>query len=286
MERPVIVVHGGAGTYGAGQHPTYVAACRRAAIAAWDVLVGGGSALDAVETAVRSLEDDPTVDAGRGSYFNRLGVAQMDAIIMDGRSLNFGAVAAVEGVLHPISLARAVMERSEHSFIVGRGAEEFARSLGIAFAAPGELLGKAGEPDAPGAPTDTVGAVALDLNGDFAVATSTGGIADKWPGRVGDSPLVGCGGYADNLTGAASATGVGEMLMRIVTTKTACDMLGCGMSAQDAAAAVIRLLAERTGGEGGIILIDREGRVGVAHNSRDMAHAYISGDRELVVLPR
>jgi len=226
------------------------------------------------------------VDAGRGSYFNRLGVAQMDAIIMDGRSLNFGAVAAVEGVLHPISLARAVMERSEHSFIVGRGAEEFARSLGIAFAAPGELLGKAGEPDAPGAPTDTVGAVALDLNGDFAVATSTGGIADKWPGRVGDSPLVGCGGYADNLTGAASATGVGEMLMRIVTTKTACDMLGCGMSAQDAAAAVIRLLAERTGGEGGIILIDREGRVGVAHNSRDMAHAYISGDRELVVLPR
>ena len=283
MKRPVIVVHGGAWLVPQGQEVAFRSGCRAAAQAGWQILQAGGTALDAVEAAVRVLEDDPTYVAGRGSYFNQDGELELDAIIMDGHTLNLGAVAAVQRVRHPISLARKVLEHEKHSFVVGRGATCFAQQVGIPLCDPAELLGRYEADDAEVwhppemQGCDTVGAVALDLVGNLAVATSTGGLADKMPGRVGDSPLVGCGAYADNELGAAAATGWGERLMRIVISKTACDRL-MTLPAQQAADDVIRLLERRVGGYGGVILIDREGRVGLAHNTPHMAYAYITPD--------
>lgn len=276
MTRPVLVVHGGAGFFPEEQHAASLAGCRTAALAGWQCLLSGASALDAVEAAVRVLEDDPHFDAGRGSFFNREGVVQMDAIVMDGRTLDLGAVAAVERIRHPVTLARWVMERSPHNVIVGPGAMAFAESEGMPLCDPSELSGTYAYDD-PRAqrPSDTVGAVALDMHGNFAVATSTGGMPNKWPGRVGDSPLVGSGAYADNLSGAASATGDGEKLMRIVISKTACDLLQAGRNAQDVAGEVLRLLSARTGGLGGVIIVDRWGRVGLAHTTPHMPHAYL-----------
>jgi L-asparaginase / beta-aspartyl-peptidase len=287
---PAIIVHGGAWFIPEAEQNEHIAGCREAAATGWACLQGGGSALDAVEAAVRILEDNPIYDAGRGSYLNQAGHVQLDAIIMDGQSLDFGAVAAVERIRHPISLARLVMQHSPHRFVVGSGAESLAQSLGVALCDPAELLGR---PDTGGwAPPnasltgqrlgDTVGAVALDAAGHLAVATSTGGTPDKWPGRVGDSPLVGCGAYADDLLGAAAATGAGESLMRIVTSKTAVDFLAAGHSAQQAAEATMARLWSRVQGYGGVILVDREGRVGLAHNTPNLAYAYITGDGEMV----
>ncbi len=276
MNRPVILVHGGAWTYQTGTHQAHVDGCRQAALAGWQVLESGGSALDAVEAAVRVMEDDVAFDAGRGSNFNQIGDIEMDAIIMDGKSLDFGAVAAVQCVRNPISLARQVLTRSQHSLFVGSGATRFAQDIGFPMCDPDDLMGTF-EPESPVfMPTDTVGAVALDYDGNLAVATSTGGTAGKRPGRVGDSPIIGSGAYADNASAAASATGWGEKLMRIVTSKTACDYVAQGKSAQQAADQVIAYLADRVGGYGGIILIDYAGRVGISHNTQDMAYAYVT----------
>jgi beta-aspartyl-peptidase (threonine type) len=276
VQRPVIVVHGGAWFIPESHRDAFIGGCRRAALAGWARLEAGASAIDAVEAAVRVLEDDPTFNAGRGSHFNRLGEVQTDAIVMDGRTLNLGAVAAVRRVMNPVNLARLVMEHSDHNFIVGQGAQDFAREMSVPLCEPASMLGT---PSIEGwslpMAADTVGAVALDVDGNVAAADSTGGTADKWPGRVGDSPLVGSGVYADNLSGAAAATGHGEMLMRVVISKTACDQLAAGKSPQEAADAVIRLLHERVGGYGGIILVDRKGRVGLAHNTPNMSYAYV-----------
>lgn len=283
MQRPVIVVHGGAWFIPEGGRLAFIGGCRRAALAGWSRLDAGASALDAVEAAVRVLEDDPTFNAGRGSHFNRVGDVEMDAIVMDGRTLDLGAVAAVQRVLHPVSLARLVLERSEHNFIVGQGAQAFAREMGVSLCEPVALMGTSGiEGWSPLAAADTVGAVALDMAGNLAAADSTGGTAGKWPGRVGDSPLVGSGVYADNASGAAAATGHGEALMRIVISKTACDQIAAGQPAQGAANSVIRQLYERVGGYGGIILVDREGRIGLAHNTPNMAYAYVVPGQEVV----
>ncbi|MBN2005916.1 MAG: isoaspartyl peptidase/L-asparaginase [Anaerolineae bacterium] len=283
LRRPVLVIHGGAGFFPEAQHEACVAGCREAALAGWERLLSGASALDAVEAAVRVLEDDAHFDAGRGSFFNRESVVQMDAIVMEGRTLNLGAVAAVERIRHPVTLARWVMERSPHNVIVGPGAMAFAESQGMPLCDPSELLGTyaPGDPRAQ-RPSDTVGAVALDVHGDVAVATSTGGMSNKWPGRVGDSPLVGSGAYADNLSGAASATGDGEKLMRIVISKTACDHLQTGRDPQETAEEVLRLLAARTGGRGGVILVDHRGQVGLAHTTPHMPYAYLMPDQEIV----
>jgi beta-aspartyl-peptidase (threonine type) len=236
-----------------------------------------------VEVAVRVLEDDPVFDAGCGSYLNSAGDIQMDAIIMDGQTLDFGAIAAVRDVAHPVTLARYVMERCDHRLIVGEGAETLARSYGVEPASPDQLWGREDPggwvPPSQGRHSamrfgDTVGAIALDGKGNVAVATSTGGTPNKWPGRVGDSPLIGCGAYADNKIGAAAATGSGEALMRIVTSKTACELMAGGLTAQDAADAVLRQLWDRVRGYGGVILVDRTGGVGLAHNTPHMAYAY------------
>lgn len=278
-----LVVHGGAWYIPPRLEEAFREGCRRAAQTGRDILQAGGAALDAVEAAVRVLEEDPTFNAGRGIYYNQAGELELDAIIMDGRTLRFGAVAAVQRVLHPITLARLVLERSPHHMLVARGAERFAQEQGLTLCDPAELLGKVDDPNSdeywspPKAPGgDTVGAVALDVAGNVAVATSTGGTPAKFPGRVGDSPLVGCGAYADNTCGAAGTTGWGEPLMRIVASKTACEFLRQGMEAQQAAEALIALLEQRVGGYGGIIIVDRAGRIGLAHNTPHMAYAYVS----------
>ncbi|GIK58966.1 MAG: peptidase T [Chloroflexota bacterium] len=286
MGKPVIVVHGGAGAWdlASAQLVTAMDACREAAQAGQRVLLAGGSALDAVETAVRILEDCPVLDSGRGSYPNRDGEIEVDALIMDGRTLNLGAVAAVQRVRYPTSLARRVMTDTPHHLLVGAGAEAFADSIGFPRSELAELWVEEMAAQSQPAPTsDTVGAVALDANGNLAAATSTGGTRYKMPGRVGDSPLVGAGGYADNRTAAVSATGHGESLMKVLTSKQVCDLVAMGFSAQLAGETAVRLLTERTGGEGGLIAIDYLGQLGVAFNTTAMPYAQAVGEGEVVV---
>lgn len=280
-----LIVHGGAGDIPVETHEAHVEGCRRAADAGWAVLARGGSALEAVEAAVRVMEDDPAFDAGYGSFLNAAAEVELDAIIMDGRDLNFGAVAAVQRVRHPITLARLVMTESEHAMLTGAGAEAFAREQGLPLCLPEELVAESALKHwqaAATAPSGTVGAVALDADGNLAAATSTGGTFNKHPGRVGDSPLVGCGAYADNRTGAVSATGMGEALMKVVISKAACDLLAQGMTAQEAADAAIVLLAERTTGQGGLIVLDWLGRVGIAHNTPYIAHAAVTAGGKVI----
>ncbi len=296
---PVLVVHGGAYDIPLETHEAHMAGCRDGAEAGWAVLTSGGSALAAVEAAVRILEDNPTFDAGRGSFLNAVAQVELDAIIMDGRDLNLGAVAAVQHVAHPVTLARLVLTESEHAMLAGAGAEMFAREQNLPICTPEDLLtGRelerwkaahaTGKPQtwepwgAQPRPSDTVGAVALDADGNLAAATSTGGTFNKHPGRVGDSPLVGCGAYADNRSGAVSATGEGEALMKVVISKLVCDLIAQGMNAQEATQTAIRILSERTSGEGGVIALDRLGRVGIAHNTSYIAHAYVTSSGEIV----
>jgi beta-aspartyl-peptidase (threonine type) len=301
VHSPTILVHGGAYDIPTETHQAHIEGCRRAAEAGWAVLARDGTALEAVETAVRVLEDNPTFDAGCGSFLNAAAEVELDAIIIDGRDLDLGAVAAVQRVRHPVTLARLVMTQSEHAMLVGPGAEAFARQQGLPICPPEELLvGRELErwhnAQAGGSPqdwepfgitpSDTVGAVAFDANGNLAAATSTGGTFNKLPGRVGDSPLVGSGAYADNRTGAVSATGLGEALMKVVISKTACDFIDRGMTAQEAADAAIGVLAERTVGEGGLIVVDRLGGVGVAHNTPYIAHAFIAADGKVTTAIR
>ncbi|GAB4413365.1 MAG: isoaspartyl peptidase/L-asparaginase family protein [Anaerolineae bacterium] len=290
---PRIIVHGGAWKIAEETHADHVAGVRAAAQSGWEILAAGGSALDAVEQAVVIMEDDPTFDAGVGSVLNRAGDIEMDAILMDGRTLKLGAVAAVRGITNPIRLARLIFDDTDHSLLVGDGARRFAEAKGMRLCAQAELtvpreierfrrlqqmpdyhLSYEFAPD----PQGTVGAVAIDAEGHVAAATSTGGAAYKLPGRVGDSPLVGSGAYADDLTGAASATGHGESIMRVVLCKTATDAIGRGMSAQQAAEFAIKTLFERVGGYGGVIVADRHGRVGFAYNTPHMAVAWVEPD--------
>jgi beta-aspartyl-peptidase (threonine type) len=297
---PIIVVHGGAGAWNlkSERMEEAIEACETAARAAQAILMAGGSALDAVEKATNILEDAPCLDSGTGSYLNSAGEIEMDALIMDGATLNLGAVAAVQRVRYPISLARRVMEECEHNFFVGVGAERFADSIGFPRCLPEDLLvGEEKErylalkerPDyetvevftEPGSMGDTVGAVALDGFGNLAAATSTGGTRKKMPGRVGDSPLVGSGGYADNWSAAVSATGYGEALMKVLISKQVCDFVAAGLSAQKACQAALQLLEERVEGVGGLIAIDNRYHVGVAFNTAAMPHAVAVGAGEI-----
>ena len=289
---PALIVHGGAWDIPEHLQQDSIEGCRKATRRGWEVLTLGGSAVDAVEAAVRVLEDDPTFDAGQGAVLNCAGAIELDAIIMDGSDLNLGAVIGVQRVRNPVTLARVVMTESEHAILAGEGAEAFAKRSGLdlvpnsGFAVEREKQrwqakraeGQPREDLSKGHPGDTVGAVALDLSGHLAVATSTGGTFYKHPGRVGDSPLVGCGAYADDWSGAVSATGRGESLMRVVISKSVCDLMYRGMTAQEAADAGIGLLARRTPGQGGLIVLGKRGDIGIAHNTPYLAHAYVKGD--------
>jgi beta-aspartyl-peptidase (threonine type) len=265
---------------------------RNALAAGWRVLQAGGAALDAVEEAVVVMEDDETFDAGRGSFLNRDGKVQMDALIMDGTTLRAGGVGCVERVRNPVRAARKILSESPHVYFVGEGAERFAAEHGVALCANEELIipreverlreyqleaaERGSEEDgkdlfAPSISHDTVGAVALDAMGNLAAGTSTGGTLNKAPGRVGDSSLIGCGCYADNLSAAVSLTGWGEPIMKLVLGKWAVDRVAAGAAPQEAAGAAIDYLFERLGGHGGIILMGPDGELGIAHNTPRMA---------------
>ena len=269
--------------------------------AGYAVLRRGGSAVEAVEAAVVVMEDDDTFDAGRGSFLTRDGRVQLDALLMNGANLRTGGVACVEKLPNPIKAARLVLEESPHVYFVGVGAERFALAHGMKlcdnmdlvipreqkrlFAAQqAELKGLADETFSGTAAQqalqshDTVGAVALDVHGHIAAGTSTGGTLNKMPGRVGDSSLIGCGCYADNLSAAVSLTGWGEPIMKLVLGKWAVDRVASGSSPQQSAEAAIAYLYERLGGYGGVILLGPDGRVGLAHNTPRMAWGLATGE--------
>lgn len=285
---PVLLIHGGAWDIPSGQLEAHTRGVMRAAQAGYELLREQVSALDAVEAAVTVLEDDETFDAGRGSFLTSDGRVQLDALLMDGATLRAGAVACVERLRNPIQAARLVLERSPHVYLVGAGAEEFAHRQGLPLIDNRELIidrerdrlktaqakAKAGIEDQTftGNHHDTVGAVALDAQGNLAAATSTGGTLNKTPGRVGDSSVIGCGGYADNRSAAASLTGWGEPIMKLVLGKWAVDrvpLLGPAQAAEDA----IAYLHARLQGHGGMILLGPDGRYGIAHNTPRMAWA-------------
>ncbi len=313
-----LIVHGGAWDIPDDEVDEHQAGCRAALEAGWHVLDRGGAALDAVESAVRVLEDAPIFDAGVGSVLNRDGDVELDAAIMDGPTLRSGAVAAVRRLRNPITLARQVLE-SQVILLVGQGAERFAESAGLPLCDPADLIlgrerlrwqellkqenvqtqdafgGKQADaktsnlPFAPSPglplshPSDTVGCVALDRAGRLAAGTSTGGTANKLPGRVGDSPLIGAGLYADNQTGGCSTTGWGESIMKVLLAKTATDLIGAGHDPMAAARQAIDILARRVGGLGGCILLDSAGQIGFAFNTPRMAYAYRTEDGTIVV---
>ncbi len=280
-----ILVHGGAGAIAPDDEPPACrSGCLAAARAGYAVLKRGGSALDAVEAAVVALEDDPTFNSGTGSCLNVEGDVEMDASIMSGQTLSAGAVAAIQAVKNPIRVARLVAERSPHVLFAGEGARRFAREQAIPSCAPAELVTdrsltrwrnekELGWPRKPG----TVGAVAIDVRGHVAAGTSTGGISGKLVGRIGDSPLIGSGTYADDHLGAASCTGAGEAIIKIVMAKHACDRMGQGDDAMAAAKSAIAQL-DRVQGEGGIIVLDPKGRLGWAFNAARMSRAGIGAD--------
>lgn len=291
-----LIVHGGSGDIPDADVEPHRRGVAVAAHVGWEVLLKGGSALDAVEAAIVVMEDDPAFDAGTGSVLNRAGEIEMDASIMDGATLDAGAVAGVQRVKNPIRLARRVME-SEVTFLIARGAEQFAQQVGIplsenaALRTPEQIANWQeclANPPAPAqarfvSPQGTVGCVAVDRDGKIAAGTSTGGMTFKRVGRVGDSPLIGAGVYADHLLGGASATGWGEAITRVVLSKVAVDALAGGREPSEAARAAIERLATRVGGTGGVILADTAGRVGHWYNTSRMARAYIAEGMETVI---
>lgn len=285
--KPAIIVHGGATTISETDAKAYKSGCFKAVQAGWGVLNEGGTALQAVEAAVRILEADDTFNAGYGSVLNRVGAVEMDAAIMDGSTLNAGAVGALQGVRYPIEVARLVLE-SDTVFLVGKGAHCFAESQGAALCEPQAMISPkqhrkwiesqkwTKESDAANhkAGCDTVGCVALDINGHLAAGTSTGGLAQKMPGRIGDAPLVGSGLYADNDLGACSLTGDGEKILRMVMAKTALDLLRNNLCPHQAAQRALEMMSKRVSGEAGCIILDTTGRIGWGHTAPNMACAY------------
>lgn len=291
--KPSLIVHGGAWQIPEEAADACRAGCRNALESGWSILSRGESAEHAVEAAIVVLENDPVFDAGTGSHLNLDGFAELDAIIMNGATLKSGAVACVRRIKNPILVARRVMDQSNHSMFVSEGAEQFAAEHGIPLCDPSDLVvprekaawelcrsGKhaSAHHDHQGG---TVGAVALDSRGHLVAATSTGGTCCKQTGRVGDSPLIGCGCYADEQAGGISCTGWGEAIMKIVMAKAAADMLRDeGASAQAVAGACIRLLAERAHGTGGLILLDRAGTPAAAFNTPHMAWGCVTPNRD------
>lgn len=271
-----IIVHGGAGAIDPASMPARLAGCRAAAATGYAVLKSNGRALDAVQAAVVELEDNPLFNAGLGSTLNREGRVETDAAIMDGATLRAGAVAAVSGIRNPVKLARTVMEASPHVLLMGEGAYRFAKERGIELCNPGELVVPAQRAHWE-KEHGTVGAVALDAQGHLAAATSTGGVFDKLPGRVGDSPLIGCGTYADGHA-AVSCTGLGEDIMRTTLARHAAYLCAQGMEVTAAARAALAYFREKTRGEAGLILMDGGGHAGFARNSVHMPVCAMSGD--------
>jgi len=298
---PVLVVHGGAWDIPDDMVEAHLNGVRNASAAGWRVLEAGGSALDAVEEAVVVLEDDETFDAGRGSFLNRDGKVQLDAFIMDGSTLRGGGVGCVERLRNPVRAARKILSDSPHVYFVAEGAERFAAEHGIALCRNEDLIiprevERLREYQAQQSTSgndlfapeishdilshDTVGAVALDRDGNIAASTSTGGTLNKAPGRLGDSSLIGCGCYADNLSAAASTTGWGEPIMKLVLAKWTADRISAGNLPEWSAQEAMNYLEQRVNGHGGIIVLNPEGHIGIAHNTPRMAWAYKTVKKE------
>jgi beta-aspartyl-peptidase (threonine type) len=285
-----LIVHGGASEVPPEEQPAYERGCLAAAEAGWAVLRNGGAALDAVIAAIRIMEDDPTFNAGCGSVLNADGRVQMDAGLMEGTESLAGGVGAIEGVRNPILVARKVLD-SMPAMVVGADARRFAAERGIPLCDPDEMITpkqrqkweKAKQQSSASKKMDTVGCVAMDSQGRIAAGASTGGLSMKVPGRVGDSPQIGCGIYAENGLGGCSVTGDGDAIARVVFAKTACDLIRPDRAAEEAARQAVDYFQSRVAGEAGCILIDGAGRTGWAHNSAHMPVAYL---REDVDAPR
>jgi L-asparaginase / beta-aspartyl-peptidase len=265
---PCLVVHGGAGAPPAAERPERQEAVERALDAGWKEMRLG--ALEAVLAAVRRLEDEPSLNAAVGACLNRDGEIELDAGLMEGTELRVGAVGAVKDVRHPVDLAHAVMNDGQHVLLCGEGASRFARERGVETCDPvlfitDRQLRNWWEG------SDTVGAVAMDDRGRTAVAVSTGGTYRKWPGRLGDSPLVGAGFYAEDGMGVACGTGIGEGFMRLCLCHLAVVEMGHGMPSTEVAERAVQHLARRVGGSGGLIMIDSSGRPAASWNSQFMA---------------
>src|SRR3984893_15238715 len=287
-----LAVHGGAGTLrrdeaARSRAPSYHQGLRRALGVGRDILAAGGSALDAATQAVVALEDDPLFNAGRGSVFTVAGTQEMDASVMDGRDRRAGAVAGILGPRNPILAARAVMDRSHHWLMVGEGALAFCREQRVAFAEPGyfhsdqrwrELQAALAERPPAAAPARPVGSSTRDRADTLAAATSTGGMTGKPPGRVGDSPIIGAGTYADNATCAVSATGHGEFFIRYgAAFEIAARLRYGGQSLRQAASAVVEGLG-KVGGRGGVVAVGRDGTVALPFNCAGMYRGYVQDD--------
>ena len=302
--RFVLVVHGGAGiiarsTMTAGMERDYRAGIEAALRAGQAILAAQGSSLDAVVAAVSAFEDDPLFNAGRGAVFTADGTNELDAAVMDGASLNAGAVTLVTTVRHPVQLARLVMEKTQHVLLAAHGAEALARKHGLEIVDPAffytdtrfRALQRMRQETARGHSRNlteadkhgTVGAVALDSAGNLAAATSTGGRNNKLAGRVGDSPIIGAGTYANNATAAVSGTGEGEYFMRALAAHSVCALMQHkGFSVAQAAEHVMRHIVA-LGGSGGLIALDREGHVAMPFSTQGMYRGYVESDREPVV---
>ena len=283
-----LLVHGGAGYLAPERVPAHVEGCRAAAEAGAAVLRAGGTALDAVEHAVCVLESDPLFNAGTGACLNSDGTLELDAAIMDGAALRAGAVCALPPFEHPIAIARAALEDGRHVLYAAEGAARFAVERGFVRAPPGAMITDTARAQSAAAraagdslwlsPGGTVGAVARDASGTVAAATSTGGLVNKRPGRVGDSPILGAGTHADNDAGACSATGHGEAAMRLGLARAATEALRGRAHPEDAARLAIGTLGARMASNGGLILVDRAGRLGWARNTRTMTWAAVTAD--------
>jgi len=282
---PALIVHGGAGADPQEGREELREGIRQAVQAGWDALEAGGSSLDAVEAAVRVLEDHPRFNAGRGSVLTSAGTVEMDASIMEGNELRNGAVGSVTAIRHPISLARRILESGRHSLFVGAGAVERARAFGIPPCDPAELITERQQKRLRAVQAGTVGAVALDRRGVIAAATSTGGMAGKLPGRVGDSALIGCGTYAESNLGGVSCTGDGEAIIRVVLARRALETLKSVDDPGQACRVAVDVLVEEGRGQGGLILVDWRGRTGWAHSTPLLPVGFMSPSHAAPIVP-
>jgi beta-aspartyl-peptidase (threonine type) len=290
---PVLVVHGGAWEIQKRELKAHRCGIKQALETGWEILQQGGTALDAVESVIVVLEDDPTFDAGRGSILNTDGSIEMDASIMDGKNLDAGAVAALRNFPNPVRVARRILEKTQHILLAGDGCVQFALKEGFRPVSIRELLttrelrrlehlmkdDQFEGLHAFGKKRGTVGAVAMDRDRNLAAGTSTGGTPKKIPGRVGDTPLIGCGTYAENRVGGVSCTGWGEAIIKLMLAKTLADLMK-DRPAQKAAEESIDLLASKAGGLGGVICLSGQGEIGCAFNTPRMAWGYMRSGME------
>ncbi|KAK7492317.1 hypothetical protein BaRGS_00016414 [Batillaria attramentaria] len=290
---PVIVIHGGAWSIPDDMAEASKVGVKQAARVGYEVLKQGGSAVDAVVAAVKVMEDDPVFDAGIGSVLNAAGDVEMDAVVMDGKTLNAGAVACVQNIQNPVHLARLIMDKTPHVLLVGKGANQFAKEMGLPEVSTETLVTESAREswlrymeyhDTIGGlfsnrdlqtGCDTVGAVALDQMGNVAFATSTGGITAKRPGRVGDAPIVGSGGYADNEAGAVSTTGHGEAILRTCLAHRITNHMHSGLNADEASRAGLDYMTRRVKGSGGVVVVSTNGDIAANFTTDRMAWASV-----------